>query len=177
MRVGGKYGAFSSDSPLLPLKRSTAIKVRAPSVPEQARFFVRFKKGALGFHGGCNQIGGYYLIESDQITITFSERTEVDCSGMYPGVNEVEQAFFVAMQSFEWYAIESGQLRIRYAGGELLFRRAASKEDLFPSNRKTARPAEKPCGFTSWSGRVDPTSGDGARLLLGRPVSGVPLPP
>ena len=51
------------------------------------------------------------------------------------------------------------------------------EEHLSASNKKTARSAEKPCGYSFWSGQVDPKSGDGARRLLGRPVLGVlPLP-
>ena len=51
------------------------------------------------------------------------------------------------------------------------------EEHLSASNKKTARSAEKPCGYSFWSGQVAPKSGDGARRLLGRPASGVlPLP-
>lgn len=96
-----------------------------PRIPQQPQLFMEFKKGGLGFWGGCNHISGYYLLENDHITITFSEQTLVDCSDRYPGINEVETAFFTAMQTFESYSIVDGQLHIRYAGGELLLSSAS----------------------------------------------------
>lgn len=100
-------------------------KERTPHIPEQPQLFVEFKKGGLGFWGGCNHIGGYYLLENDHITITFSEQTLVDCSASMPGINEVENAFFTAMQTFESYSIADDRLCIRYADGELLFHRVS----------------------------------------------------
>jgi len=98
---------------------------RTPRIPEQPRLFVEFKKGGLSFRGGCNYVGGHYLLENDRIMITFSEQTLVDCSDSKPGINEVETAIFTAMQTFESYTIADDQLRIRYIDGELLFRRVS----------------------------------------------------
>jgi hypothetical protein len=95
-----------------------------PCVPEQPKLFVKFEEGALRLQGGCNRISGHYLIENDHITITFVKRTEVD----YPDLEKIEEvvyAFSNAMPAFESYAIEDDWLRIRYADGELLFRRVS----------------------------------------------------
>lgn len=96
---------------------------RTPSIPEQPRLFVKFQKGALSLRGGCNSVGGHYVLENNHITITFTKRTEVDCSDRYPGINEVEYAFSTAMPTFESYTIADDWLRIRYVDGELLLRR------------------------------------------------------
>lgn len=95
------------------------------NIPEKPRLFVVFHKGSLGLEGGCNQVGGYYRIKNDHITITFAEATQVDCSEQMPGINEIEKAFTDAMPAFNSYTIDGDWLRIRYAGGEILFRRAA----------------------------------------------------
>jgi len=94
-----------------------------PSIPEQPQFFVEFQKGELSLKGGCNSIGGHYVLQNDNITITFAERTEVDCSHLGPTVNEIEEMFSSAMLTFDSYTIENEQLRIRYIDGELLLRR------------------------------------------------------
>jgi heat shock protein HslJ len=98
---------------------------RAPRIPEQPRLFAEFRKGTISLRGGCNFIGGHYMLEDDRITITFSEATLVDCSASMPGVNDVEAAFATAMPTFKSYTIADDWLRIRYAGGELLFRRGS----------------------------------------------------
>jgi heat shock protein HslJ len=98
---------------------------KALSMPKQPRFFVEFQKGELSLQGGCNSIGGHYVLESNSITTTFAKRTEVDCSSLGPNINEIEEAFFTAMLTFESYRIEDEQLRIRYIDGELLFRRVS----------------------------------------------------
>ena len=95
----------------------------SPSIPGQPRLFVEFKKGELSLRGGCNDVSGHYRIESSRIIITFVKATQVDCSDSIPGINEIEDAFSNAMLTFESYTIAGDQLRIRYADGELLFRR------------------------------------------------------
>jgi len=97
-------------------------KESSPSIPDQPLFLVRFQGGSLGLQGGCNSIGGHYVLENGRITITFSKKTEVDCSYLGPDINDVEEAFFAAMQTFDSYTLEGEQLRIRYIDGELLFR-------------------------------------------------------
>ncbi len=47
----------------------------------------------------------------------------MDCSEEKPGVNEIENAFLTALQTFESYSISHDGLRIRYADGDLLLRR------------------------------------------------------
>jgi heat shock protein HslJ len=98
---------------------------RTPRVPERPRLFTEFRKGTLSLRGGCNSIGGHYMLEDDRITITFSKTTEMDCSASMPGINDVEVAFVTAMQTFKSYTIADDWLRIRYADGELLFRRVS----------------------------------------------------
>lgn len=98
-------------------------EARTSSIPEQPRLFIAFNKGDLGLQGGCNAVNGHYRIENNRITITFMEATQMDCSDSMPGINEIEGAFSNAMPTFESYTVEGEQLRIRYADGELLFRR------------------------------------------------------
>ncbi|OQA19251.1 MAG: META domain protein [Chloroflexi bacterium ADurb.Bin360] len=100
-------------------------EARTPSIPEQPRLFIAFNIGELSLQGGCNVVSGHYRIENNRITITFVEATQVDCSDSMPGINEIEDAFSNAMPTFESYMIEGDQLRIRYADGELLFRRVS----------------------------------------------------
>jgi len=99
-------------------------EAKTPSIPEQPRLFITFDRGELRLRGGCNAVSGHYRIENNRITITFVKATLVDCSDSMPGINEIEDAFSNAMLTFETYTIEGEQLRIRYADGELLFRRA-----------------------------------------------------
>ena len=96
-----------------------------PAIPEQPRLFIAFNRGELGLQGGCNTISGHYQIENNRITITFVEATQVDCSNSMPGINEIENALSNAIPTFESYTLESDQLRILYADGELIFRRAS----------------------------------------------------
>lgn len=100
-------------------------ETRAPSIPEQPRLFITFNRGELNLQGGCNAVSGNYQIENNRITITFVEATLVDCSDSMPGINDVEDSFSNAMPTFESYTIEGDQLLIRYADGELLFRRVS----------------------------------------------------
>jgi heat shock protein HslJ len=100
-------------------------EARTPSIPEQPRLFIAFNRGELSLQGGCNAVSGHYQIENDRITITFAEATLVDCSDSMPGINEIEDALSNAMPTFESYTIEGDLLRIRYADGELLFRRVS----------------------------------------------------
>ena len=66
------------------------------------------------------------MLENEHITMTFVQRTEVDCSYLGPNVNEIEIAFSTAMATFDSYSLEDDeQLRIRYIDGELLLRRVA----------------------------------------------------
>lgn len=96
-----------------------------PSIPDSPRLFIVFDKGELSLQGGCNAVSGHYRIENNHITITFVEATQVDCSDTIPGINEIEDAFSNAMPTFQSYMIEGDQLRVRYANGELLFRRVS----------------------------------------------------
>jgi heat shock protein HslJ len=103
---------------------SIESKETAPSIPGQPRLFLTFDRSALNLSGGCNSVSGHYVLRDDRIEVTFSKTTEMDCSGRYPGINQVEEAFFYAMSTFESYAIEGDRLAIRYAEGEILLRRA-----------------------------------------------------
>ncbi len=100
-------------------------EARTPSIPEQSGLFIAFNRGELILQGGCNTVSGHYQIENNRITITFVEATLVDCPDSMLGINEIEEAFSNAMPTFESYMIEGDQLRIRYADGELLFRRVS----------------------------------------------------
>ena len=94
----------------------------SPSIPEQHPFLLHFKGGGLSFQGGCNSLSGHYVLEYERITITFSIRTEVECTP--PIINAVEMAIFDAMSTFASYAFEGdGILRIRYTDGEFLLHR------------------------------------------------------
>ena len=94
----------------------------APIIPEEPQFFVQFRKGELSLLGGCNSVYGHYVLENDNIKITFAEGTEMDCSD--PSVNEIEGAFLTAMGTFNSYKFEGDELlRISYIDGELLLRR------------------------------------------------------
>ena len=104
--------------------RAFKDKEKLVRLPEQPRFFVQFKKGELLLHGGCNSIGGHYVIKNNHITITFVKRTEMDCSNLGPQINEIEQKFIDAMLLFKSYAIEGEQLRINYDDGTILLSRA-----------------------------------------------------
>ncbi|RMG97921.1 MAG: META domain-containing protein, partial [Chloroflexi bacterium] len=96
-----------------------------PAIPEHPRLFISFNRGELSLQGGCNAISGHYQIENNRITITFVEATQVDCSNSMPGINEIEDALSNAMPTFESYTLESDQLHILYADGELIFRRTS----------------------------------------------------
>jgi heat shock protein HslJ len=108
---------------------------QAPVIPEEPDPVVEFQKGVLSLHTGCNEVYGHYIVQREQITVTFAEGTLVDCSDQYPGVNEVEQAFLEAMPAFESYVTGDDQLRIQYAGGVLLLSRfeAASAHPAVPA--------------------------------------------
>ena len=93
------------------------------ALPEQAQMSVQFQNGDVSIRGGCNSVGGSYELNKNQITVGLSKTTEVDCSKEKPGANEIESAFFTALQTFESYTIKDDELRIRYAEGELLLRR------------------------------------------------------
>jgi heat shock protein HslJ len=97
---------------------------KQPSLPEQVQAVIEFNEGLLSFEAGCNNVGGYYLLDEEHITMTFMAQTLVDCSDK-AGVMEVEAAFVAAMETFETYQLGEGELRIRHTGGELLFRRLA----------------------------------------------------
>ena len=43
-----------------------------PSIPDQPQLFVEFKNGQLSLEGGCNAIGGQYLVENNHINITLA---------------------------------------------------------------------------------------------------------
>lgn len=92
-------------------------------LPEQPKMVVEFKDGSLSLEGGCNSVGASYELNDDQITITSSEGTLVDCSDEMPEIPEIEEAFLTALQTFESYSISDDELRIRYADGDLLLRR------------------------------------------------------
>lgn len=100
-------------------------EARTSNIPEQTRLFIVFNIGELSLQGGCNTISGHYRIENNGITITFVEATQVDCLDSMPGINEIEDTFSNTMPTFKSYKIEGDQLRIRYADGELLFRRVS----------------------------------------------------
>jgi heat shock protein HslJ len=98
---------------------------KTPSIPEQPQFFVEFRNGEVSLQGGCNSIGGHYVLENEHITITFAKRTEMDCSYLGSNVNEIEMAFSTALPKFDSYSLEVDEkLRIHYMDGELLLRRA-----------------------------------------------------
>ena len=95
----------------------------APIIPEEPQFFVQFRKGELSLLGGCNSVYGHYVLENNRITISFAERTEMVCSNS--SVNEIEEAFFTAMGTFNSYTLEGDEiLRVHYIDGALFLRRA-----------------------------------------------------
>ncbi len=96
-----------------------------PDIPERPQFFVRFHNGQLNFQGGCNSIGGHYVLQNDHITITFAERTEVDCSRLGSNVNDIEMLFSDAMLTFDTYVLDKDELRIHYIDGEILLHRVS----------------------------------------------------
>lgn len=95
-----------------------------PTISDQPRPFIEFNQGLLALRNTCNGPGGHYLLENEQITITFAEMTAMDCSDeLGSDIMEVESAFFATLPTFESFAIEGDQLRISYEDGEILFRR------------------------------------------------------
>lgn len=93
------------------------------TISKDTQPLVQFNKGGLGFYVGCNDINGYYELDNHDITITFSERTVMDCTDrLGVEIMEVEELFYQAMQTFESYSVKDDQLRIYYADGEMLFR-------------------------------------------------------
>jgi len=93
-------------------------------IPENLMFLVWFDDGNLSFRGGCNSIGGHYILENERITMIFAERTEIDCSYLGPNVNEIEEAFSNSMLTFNMFKIEGEQLCIYYKDGEIIFRKS-----------------------------------------------------
>ncbi len=88
---------------------------------------VQFNNGGLGFYVGCNDINGYYELVNNDISITFSERTVMDCTDrLGVEIMEIEESFYQAMQTFESYSLQDDQLRIYYGDGELLFHHSSN---------------------------------------------------
>ena len=98
-------------------------KESALKIPENLIFLVQFDDGGLSFRGGCNSIGGHYVLENERITMTFAMRTEVDCSHLGPNVNEIDAAFSNSMPTFKMFTIEGEQLSIHYENGEIIFQK------------------------------------------------------
>ena len=92
----------------------------APIIPDDVHPVINFDAGVLDFDAGCNSVSGHYLVENNRITMTFMEQTLVSCQDK-PEVMEIEESFVGAMETFRTYMIADDRLRIRYAGGVLLF--------------------------------------------------------
>jgi heat shock protein HslJ len=93
-------------------------------IPVEPTPFIKFEKGTLNLITGCNDPGGHYLLEDNQITISFTRVTTMDCTDtLGSDVMTMESAFSSALSSFETYAIDADKLYIFYADGELLFHR------------------------------------------------------
>lgn len=86
-----------------------------------------FNEGALGLDVGCNDITGYYEIDKDNITVTFSEQTVMDCTDrLGSAIMEMEEFFYKTMPTFQSYSIDDDQLQIYYADGVWSFRRSSN---------------------------------------------------
>jgi len=104
----------------------------APAIPARPLLFVAFNAGELGLQGGCSRVAGRYQVEGERLTVTLVEVAGVDCSDEMPGIREVEAAFADAMPTFESYLLADEELRIRYAAGELVLRRALKAPSASP---------------------------------------------
>ena len=100
-------------------------EARTLNIPEENEFFVRFHSDSFIFTGGCNSIGGDYILENNHIIVTFAEQTLVDCSHLGPNVNEIETLFSDAMPTFISYDLNEDDLRIHYDDGEIFLERSS----------------------------------------------------
>jgi heat shock protein HslJ len=93
-------------------------------IPVEPTPFIKFEKGTLNLITGCNDPGGHYLLENNQITISFTRVTTMDCTDTSgSAVMALESAFSAALLSFDTYTIDEDKLHISYADGALLFHR------------------------------------------------------
>jgi heat shock protein HslJ len=80
------------------------------------------EEGRRRFHGfgGCNQFFGSYVAGADRALIIPSPigATRMACP---PAIDDVERAFFQALESVESYERDESGLRIRYEKGLLRF--------------------------------------------------------
>ncbi len=96
------------------------------TMPNELQPLLWFNEGALGLDVGCNDITGYYEIDNDNITVTFSEQTVMDCTDhLGSAVMEMEEFFFKTMPTFQSYSIDNDQLQIYYADGAWSFRQSS----------------------------------------------------
>jgi hypothetical protein len=47
---------------------------KQPNLPDQVQAVVEFNEGLLSFEAGCNNIGGYYMLDGEQITMTLRNK-------------------------------------------------------------------------------------------------------
>lgn len=134
---------------LVAIEDQEAVAYTPEQFPEEERLFIEFNQGGLTLRNGCNSPSGHYLLKNDQITMTFSEMTAMDCSDyMDPDIMEVESAFYAAMSTFKSYSVEADQLRIQYAGSEILFHRIEDAPTATPTIPFVGEP--DPLDDTRW---------------------------
>lgn len=92
---------------------------RKSSPIEGTKFTARFEAGQISGSGGCNQYGGSYEVEGNQLTINELYSTEMAC--LEPeGLMEQEAFLLDFLGSAQTYSIEEGRFLIYRPDGEAL---------------------------------------------------------
>jgi len=80
---------------------------------------IRFEDGQVSGLGGCNQYGGEYQINRNQIMIDKLYMTEMACMSS-EGIMDQEQHFLQFLGDARSFEIMNGQLQISMSDGEML---------------------------------------------------------
>lgn len=90
----------------------------APAVPDQDAFLTFNEDGSLAGDTGCNEFGGDYLVEGDQITFGQIVSTDILCPDLQMAQEQAMFQVLMEMASFSW---EGETLTITRDGTLLVF--------------------------------------------------------
>jgi heat shock protein HslJ len=95
-------------------------------VPENVTISIKFEKGRIDGHGGCNSIGGSYKATSETLTVSDLHSTEKFCAD----VMTWEQSFLEFLKNSRAYSISGETLEIDCGErGSLVFRQNWKKRN------------------------------------------------
>jgi heat shock protein HslJ len=94
------------------------------TVPEGTSVTVEFTDGNVGGNAPCNSYGGPYTAEGQNLSIGEITQTLRACADN--SLMELESRYLDALRQATTYAIQSDQLTISYASGELHYTRGGA---------------------------------------------------